>query len=182
MNLNHVLQIEGIQVAENKSFIDNRGSLIKVCAVKGFFDSLDSIVISLNPVLGTTRGLHFQAEPFAEEKIVTCIQGAIFDVVVDLREGSKTFGHWASIELNSSNALQVYIPKGIAHGFQTLSHNSIVHYGISAEYAPDFSYTINPFGGLNIEWPQDTKSISERDAAGVSFDVAAKKYSESLKI
>ena len=169
MNIYQVSEIEGVRISSTKSVSDARGTFVKFHPVNEFDGSIDSIAISFNPVLGTVRGLHFQIEPFAEEKLVTCIQGAIFDVIVDLREDSKTFGKWASLELSATNSLQAYLPKGVAHGFQTLLSNSIVHYGLGAPYAPEFSYSIDPFGDLGISWPLETNSISEKDTSGVSL-------------
>jgi dTDP-4-dehydrorhamnose 3,5-epimerase len=139
------------------------------------------VAVSINPSIATVRGLHFQVEPHAEEKLVSCIQGSVFDVIVDLRPNSSTFGNWTSFELNSSNNIQVYLPKGIAHGFQTLEPDSIVFYSLGAPYAPESSYSINPFGDLGIDWPLETKSISNKDNDGVSFQFGAQKYAESLK-
>ena len=124
--------------------------------------------------------LHFQVEPFAEEKLITCVQGIIFDVVVDLRPNSRTFGKWTSFELSAENALQAYLPKGVAHGFQTLMPDSIIHYSLSSTYSPEFSYAINPFGDIGIDWPITGNSVSQRDLDGISFLSAAQKYAESL--
>ena len=181
MNIHQVSKIEGVRVSSTKLVSDARGAFVKFHPINEFDGSIDSIAISFNPVPGTVRGLHFQIEPFAEEKHITCIQGAIFDVIVDLRENSKTFGKWASMELSASNTLQAYLPKGIAHGFQTLLSNSIVHYSLGAPYAPEFSHSIDPFGDLDISWPLETSSISEKDTKGLSLIVAAEKYSASLK-
>ena len=102
-------------------------------------------------------------------------------MAVDLRPNSETFGMWASFELSAKNALQLYLPKGIAHGFQTLEPNSIVHYTLSSSYSPEFSFAIDPFGDLGIDWPVEVKSISERDIVGISLSAAGKKYTDSLK-
>ena len=102
-------------------------------------------------------------------------------MVIDLRPKSKTFGKWTSFELSAENALQAYLPKGIAHGFQTLMPNTIVHYGLSSEYSPESSYVIDSFGDRNIDWPIKDHSISERDTAGIAFSSAAQKYSDSIK-
>ncbi len=177
-----VTEIQGIRLSKGTSISDSRGTFIKVEPSKEFLTELDSAATSINPLLGTIRGLHFQIEPFAEEKIVTCIQGAIFDVVVDIRPFSKTFGKWATFELSFTNRLQAYLPKGIAHGFQTLLPNTIVNYCLSANYSPDSAFSINPLGDIGIDWPIKEFSISERDASGVSLSVAAQKYDESLKM
>jgi dTDP-4-dehydrorhamnose 3,5-epimerase len=176
-----VPEITGLRVRQLSPVIDARGSFVKFQPSIELENSLDSIAFSLNPHLGTIRGLHFQIEPFAEEKLVTCVQGVVFDVAVDLRPNSKTFGKWTSFELSASNALQVYLPKGIAHGFQTLEANSIVHYTLSSPYSPEFSYAIDPFGDLEIDWPLTVNSISERDWGGISISDAGKKYADSLK-
>ena len=176
-----VPEIEGIGVRKLSSAIDARGSFVKFQPSAELENSLDSIGFSLNPQPGTIRGLHFQIEPFAEEKLVTCVQGEVFDVAVDLRPNSQTFGKWTSFELSALNGLQVYLPKGIAHGFQTIEPNSIVHYVLSSPYSPEFSYAINPFGDLGIDWPIGVNSISERDRGGISISDAGNKYAESLK-
>lgn len=158
-----------------------RGSFIKFHPLEEFENSLDSVAVSFNPTLGTLRGLHFQVEPFAEEKLVTCIQGSIFDVLVDLRPNSPTLGKWTSFQLSADNRLQVYVPKGIAHGFQTTKSDSIVHYCLSSSYSPESSYAIDPLGDMNIDWPLKSTAVSERDSGGITVDSAAQKYSESLK-
>ena len=176
-----VPEIDSVRVTKVTSATDARGSFVKFHPSQEFEDSLDSIAFSVNPNVGTIRGMHFQVEPFAEEKLVTCAQGRIFDVAVDLRPNSETFGMWASFELSATNALQVYLPKGIAHGFQSLERNSIVHYILSSPYSPEYSHTIDPFGDLEIDWPMKVNSISERDRDGISFSAAGKKYLDSLK-
>ena len=174
-------EIEGVRVTKSKSVSDSRGTFIKIQPSLEFQDGLDSIVASINPKIGTIRGLHFQIAPYAEEKIVTCIQGSIFDVIVDIRPESKTFGNCATFELNAENGIQVYLPKGIAHGFQTLQHNTIIQYCLGATYSPEFAYSIDPFGELGINWPVKDFSISGKDAGGLSFADAAKKYAQSIE-
>src|SRR5581483_11185889 len=93
--------------------------------------------VSYNRTRGTLRGLHFQRAPYQETKIVRCIQGAIWDVVVDLRAGSPTYLGWEAFELTSDNMVAVYVPKGFAHGFQTLTDHARVSYRISTPYVPD---------------------------------------------
>ena len=182
MKVNQVSEIDGIRITEAMSVTDARGTFVKFQPLKDLESPLDSVALSINPNLGTVRGMHFQVEPFAEEKLVTCIQGSIFDVIVDLRPNSRTFGKWASFELTAVNALQAYLPKGIAHGYQTLMPNSIIHYSLSATYAPEYSYAIDPFGDLGVEWPIKVHLVSERDANGISLFSAGQKYAESLKI
>ena len=176
MKTNQVSEIQGVKITTVKSVADVRGTFIKFHPLKELANSLDSVAVSFNPNLGTIRGLHFQVEPFAEEKLVTCIQGSVFDVIVDLRPESITFGNWTSFELSAENALQMYLPKGIAHGIP----NTIIHYGLSASHSLESSYAINPFGDLGIDWPLKAHSVSEKDAQGVSLAYAAEKYAESL--
>lgn len=180
MATSRVTLIDGVRISQFKSVSDVRGTFIKLHPLRELGNSLDSVAISFNPNLGTIRGLHFQVEPFAEEKLVSCVQGGVFDVIVDLRPGSQTFGKWTSFELSAENALQAYLPKGIAHGFQTLLPNSIIHYGLSASHSLESSYSIDPFGDLGIDWPLKERSVSEKDAQGVSLAYAAEKYAESL--
>jgi len=182
MRASQVSEIDGVRISKIESASDSRGTFIKFHPSRELHTVLDSIAVSFNPIIGTIRGLHFQTEPFSEEKIITCIQGSIFDVVVDIRPGSRTFGRWASIELSADNSLQAYLPNGIAHGFQTLLPNSTVHYGITSIYSPESSYAIDPFGDLDIDWPVEILAISERDKNGISLSEAAQKYADSLKV
>lgn len=181
MNSVNLNEIEGVRLTKTFSASDSRGLFIKVQPFKDFQNGLDSVANSINPKQGTIRGLHFQIEPFAEEKIVTCIQGSIFDVVVDIRPQSKTFGKWAAFELSAANQIQAYLPKGIAHGFQTLQSNSVIQYCLSVSYSMESAYSIDPFGGLQITWPINEFYISEKDARGIPFETAAHKYAQSLE-
>lgn len=181
MNLNEVHEIDGVRITKVKSITDTRGTFMKFHPLIELKNSLDSIALSFNTNIGTIRGLHFQVAPFTEEKLVSCVQGSIFDVIVDLREDSRTFGKWTSLELSAENALQAYLPKGVAHGFQTLTPNSIIYYGLSCTYSPKSAISINPFGDLGITWPLQNFSISEKDLSGISLSSAALKYAESLE-
>jgi dTDP-4-dehydrorhamnose 3,5-epimerase len=180
MVANRVSVIDGVRITKFKSISDFRGTFIKLHPLSELGNSLDSVALSFNPNCGTIRGLHFQVEPFAEEKLVSCVQGSVFDVIVDLRPSSQTFGKWTSFELSAENSLQAFIPKGIAHGFQTLMPNSIMHYGLSVSHSLESSYAIDPLGDIGIGWPLKVHSISENDAQGVSLAIAAQKYAESL--
>jgi dTDP-4-dehydrorhamnose 3,5-epimerase len=174
--------IEGLKLIEAVTHNDMRGSFTKYHPSLYLRENLSSVAISYNPKLGTIRGLHLQIEPFAEEKLISCIQGSIFDVLLDLRPNSPSFGKFAAIELNQENNLQVYLPKGIAHGFQSLAPNSIVQYILTSKYAPECSISINPLRDLEINWPVADFIISEKDSLGMSLMNAAKKYADSLEI
>ena len=181
MTQNRVSEIEGVRLTPLQAVDDSRGSFIKFHPQVELGDYLDSISFSHNSAKATLRGLHFQIEPFAEEKLVTCLQGSIFDVILDLRENSRTFGKWASYELSSSNRLQLFLPKGLAHGYQTLQPNSIIQYVLSAPYSSLHSFSINPFDEVGVAWPLNQPILSEKDEAGISLADAAKKYAQSLK-
>ena len=122
--------------------------------------------VSYSKWRGTLRGLHFQADPHGETKLVRCVSGAVWDVVVDLRRGSPTYGKWVGIELNRSNRLALYIPRGFAHGFQTLADDTELLYGISPDYVAEAARGIrwnDPV--VAIEWPLPPVALSPRDAA-----------------
>ena len=114
--------------------------------------------------------MHYQAAPHAETKVVRCIGGAVFDVIVDVREGSPTRGQWQGFELSAANRRQLYIPEGFAHGFQALTDNAEVAYMISALHVPDaaagFRYD-DP--GVAIAWPLPVSTISDRDLGWPPF-------------
>ncbi|SOJ53521.1 dTDP-4-dehydrorhamnose 3,5-epimerase [Mycobacterium simulans] len=123
---------------------------------------------------GVLRGLHFAQLPPSQAKYVTCVSGSIFDVVVDIRLGSPTFGRWASVLLDDQDRRTIYLSEGLAHGFLALQDNSTVMYLCSAEYNPQREHTIcatDPT--LAIDWPLvdgAAASLSDRDAAAPSFD------------
>jgi len=119
---------------------------------------------SFNHRKGTIRGLHWQAAPEEETKLIRCTRGAIYDVIVDLRRGSRTYGAWVTTELSEQNGLLVYAPKGCAHGFQTLLDRTAVFYEISTPYTPDCARGARfDDPALGIEWPLEVTVISERD-------------------
>jgi dTDP-4-dehydrorhamnose 3,5-epimerase len=120
--------------------------------------------------VGTLRGIHFQAPPYEEAKLIRCSMGAIYDVIVDLRPKSSTYKEWVSTELNSENRRMVYVPKGFAHGFLTLTDNSEIFYMMSEFYAPGFGRGIkwnDPV--LGITWPAEVRVISSQDQSYPDF-------------
>lgn len=166
-------QIPGAMILQTGRTYDERGFFEKIFDKKVFASlklntDLDSIAISSNTHIGTLRGLHFQSPPFAEDKIVTCIAGSIFDVVVDLRYGSQTFRKWAAVKLESQDEQALYLPAGVAHGFQTLVDNSTVLYGITSTYNPTNAHSIRYSDPeLNITWPMSVGIVSTKDAEGL---------------
>jgi dTDP-4-dehydrorhamnose 3,5-epimerase len=115
--------------------------------------------------VGAVRGMHFQHPPAAEIKLVRCVAGSVFDVIVDLRQGSPTLGQWFGAELSADNKQMLYIPQGFAHGFQTLTTDCQLIYCHSAYYTPDAEGAIrynDPH--IGITWPLPVTDLSERDA------------------
>ena len=122
---------------------------------------------SLSRNVGTLRGLHFQSPPHAQAKLIRCVCGAIFDVVVDIRRGSSTYGHWEGYKLTAENGDQLYVPVGFAHGFLTLEPDSEIVYKCSDYYAPETEGSLlwnDP--DIGIDWPTGPDPIlSDKDAA-----------------
>lgn len=142
----------------------------KEFANKGLDSEFIQSSISINKNKGTFRGMHYQTKPFEESKIVRCTKGKIFDIIIDLRANSKTFKEWISIELSEENYKMLYIPKGFAHGFQTLEDNTEVFYQISQYYMPEYSKGVkwnDP--EFNIKLPLDVSIISRKDLSYDSF-------------
>jgi len=134
-------------------------------AARGLDASLAQCNLAFNHKQGTLRGLHFQHAPHEQVKLVRCIRGAVYDVVVDLRPGSPTFRQWASVELTADNRRMLYVPAGLAHGYVTLSDDAEVIYQASAPWAPKSEGGVrwnDPAFG--ITWPGDPVVISDRDA------------------
>lgn len=176
----NITDIQGVRVVKAIHASDLRGQFIKYHPNAFLRSRLESVAVSINPTIGTIRGIHFQVEPYAEEKIVTCLQGEVFEVIVDIRPDSKTYGKIATFQLSDKDLTQIFLPKGIAHGFQTLQSNTIVHYSLTSEYSAEHSYSINPFSDLGIKWPRKECLISEKDSNGITLLAAQLKYSESI--
>jgi dTDP-4-dehydrorhamnose 3,5-epimerase len=161
--------LPGVFVITPQRVADDRGFFARTwCARElgehGLKTSLAQCSISFNTSSGTLRGLHFQASPDAETKIVRVTAGAVFDVIVDLRTGSPTFKRWVGVELTAANRRMVYIPEGLAHGFVTLEDQTEVFYQISPAYVPEAARGVrwnDPAFG--IEWPREPRVISNRD-------------------
>lgn len=126
---------------------------------------------------GIIRGLHLQLPPYSETKLIRCIKGSIFDVFVDLRKGSKTFGKWGSIELSEENKKMILIPRGFAHGYCTLTDITEVLYKVDNYYARDYEVGIlwnDP--ELMIDWPVNEPILSEKDKSNISLKEFIYKY------
>ncbi|MEM9684562.1 MAG: dTDP-4-dehydrorhamnose 3,5-epimerase, partial [Pseudomonadota bacterium] len=127
---------------------------------------------SLSRTAGTVRGLHFQTPPAAQPKLLRVLQGSVFDVAVDIRRGSATYGHHVAAELSAENGRQIWIPAGFAHGFMTLEQDTIVHYKMGAPYSPEHEAGLlwnDP--GLGIDWPLPIEQAvtSDRDREWPTF-------------
>jgi dTDP-4-dehydrorhamnose 3,5-epimerase len=163
------LRLAGAYIVRPKLVEDERGAFgRRFCAEQfrahGLETDLVQRSISFNTRAGTLRGMHFQSPPYLEAKIVRCTRGAIFDVMVDLRAGSPTYGQWHGEELTTDNRLLLYIPKGFAHGFQSLVDNSEVDYEITPAYVPEAAAGFRfDDPQLAIDWPVADMTISERD-------------------
>lgn len=161
--------IDGLWIVEIEKMTDDRGYFGRTfCqrefSARGLCATWVQTSVSFNARTGTLRGLHFQAPPAAEIKLVRCEAGAIFDVVVDLRRTSPSYRRWVSVQLTADNGRQLYIPKGLAHGFQTLADNTQVHYQISEFFQPALSRGLRwNDSELQIPWPRHDRTISPRD-------------------
>ena len=159
--------LNGPKLIPTQNHLDDRGSFSKLSHLRLLELSMSmdiSVSVSKNSVYGTVRGIHFQLPPFSESKLITCLSGSIFDVVVDLRDSSPTYRNWSSVELSSESLQYLYVPKGFAHGFQTLENDTNLLYVISGEYSAEHSRRIN-FQDLElaINWPLPVTEISLAD-------------------
>lgn len=161
--------LAGAIVVSAERMADERGHFARLyCrdefARHGLDPSLSQCSVSWNRTAGTLRGMHYQAAPHAEAKLVRCTRGALFDVIVDLRPGSGTRGRWFGLELAATGDDMLYVPEGFAHGFLTLAADTEVHYQISVPYQPAASRGFRwDDPEVGISWPARPEVISARD-------------------
>lgn len=165
------LDLDGVIAFTPPRFGDNRGDFAETYkksawAAAGVVDEFVQDNHSRSSRRFTLRGLHFQAPPFAQAKIVRVLRGRVLDVVVDIRKGSPSFGRWVALELSAERGEQIYVPVGFAHGFLTLEPDAEVHYKVSAEYSKDHELGLawdDPT--VAIRWPLDGADpvLSEKD-------------------
>lgn len=154
---------------------DDRGSFMRTFCGREFAKhGLEARYVqhstSYSRVHGTLRGMHFQHPPHAEAKVVSCLKGAIWDVIIDLRPESPTFRCWQGFKLTSANRDRIYVPRGFGHGFQTLTDDTEVAYLISDYYAPSAAGGVRyDDPAFSIEWPLPVSMISERDRTYPNF-------------
>ncbi len=163
-------KIKGAFVIEPERLEDERGFFARVWdrqefKAHGLSADLAQCSISFNSKKGTLRGMHFQAMPHAENKLVRCTLGALFDVILDLRPESPAFKEWFSVELTADNRKMLYIPEGVAHGFQALSDNTEVFYQISESHHPEQARGVKwDDPAFKIKWPLPVSVISAKDS------------------
>ncbi len=164
-------KIDDLIIIEPTVFVDDRGYFLESYNQKKFEEIIGKVSFiqdnESKSSKGILRGLHFQKPPFDQAKLVRCIEGKVLDIAVDLRNESKTYGQYISVELSSVNKKQLFIPRGFAHGFLVLSHSAIFAYKVDNFYAPDYDSGIcwnDPI--LNIPWGVDIDEIlvSEKDS------------------
>jgi len=172
----HRTKLPGVVEVDLKLYRDERGFFARSWCQKEFLTeglnaSTVQCSVSFNQMKGTLRGLHYQAPPFPEAKLVRCTRGAIYDVVLDLRPESPTFREWIGVELNSENRRMLYVPEGCAHGFLTLEEETEVFYQMSEFYHPELARGVrwnDP--AFQIAWPGKVEVISQRDRTYSDFE------------
>jgi dTDP-4-dehydrorhamnose 3,5-epimerase len=162
--------VEGVLLIAPDHFEDERGYFQRTWALDEFTDrGLEPRMVqrnvSYNRASGTLRGMHFQREPYSEVKLISCSIGAIYDVAIDIRPDSPTFGQWFGAELRQDNGQMLYVPRGCAHGYLSLVPDSTVEYLISEFYHPEAAGGIrwnDPY--FNVNWPTEPSVVNARDA------------------
>lgn len=161
--------LAGAYVIELEPFRDERGLFVRTFCQKefasiGFHKQIVQINHSVTRQKGAVRGLHYQLPPACETKIIRCVQGTVFDVMVDIRKRSSTYLKWHGVELSKDNMQMVFIPEGFAHGFQTLTDNAELIYHHSEFYNPEYERGLRfDDPALAIHWPLKVSDLSERD-------------------
>jgi dTDP-4-dehydrorhamnose 3,5-epimerase len=173
----HPTPLNEAAVIEIEAINDSRGYFARsFCDTemreKGIQFNMTQSNVAFNLKSGTLRGMHFQRPPYSEAKIVTCFSGAIYDVIIDLNYKSSTFGKWYGLKLTEENGLSLYVPKGFAHGYKTLTDNTSIHYMVSEKYTPSHESGVRwndeAFG---IEWPMTEQTIiSKKDESWNHFN------------
>lgn len=168
--------IAGLLVITPKVFRDDRGYFLETFNIKKLEEAgINTSFVQDNEsksTQGVIRGLHYQLNPYAQGKLVRAIEGTVYDVAVDLRKDSPTFGQWYGVELSGENKKQFYIPRGFAHGFSVLSETAVFAYKCDAYYHPEAERGIRfDDPELNIDWKVDVQKavVSAKDEANISF-------------
>ena len=169
-NFKNDIIIPEVMHVVTKMHVDNRGWFKEVYSSDHFdikIGPFPLVCMSETKLAGAIRGLHFQVSPHSQGKLVSCLQGSIFDVAIDIRPASMTFGKWTFSKLSAENNKMLWIPPNFAHGFQTLERDTKVLYFCSDTYKPELERTITPFDeNIAIEWPLEVTEIKDRDKNG----------------
>jgi dTDP-4-dehydrorhamnose 3,5-epimerase len=169
-------KVTGAFLIEPEPITDERGFFARIwCrdefAAHGLNPTLAQANVSFNHRKGTLRGMHYQAAPHQEAKLVRCTRGAIWDIVLDLRPDSPTYRAWTGAELSDANRAMLYVPEGCAHGFLTLTDAAEVAYQMSVPYAPEAARGVRyDDPAFDIEWPGEVVVINQRDASYPDVD------------
>ncbi|MDF1544054.1 MAG: dTDP-4-dehydrorhamnose 3,5-epimerase [bacterium] len=177
------IEIPGPLIVQPKLFHDNRGHFAQIFAAKDYARQgievsfvQDNYSVSLKE--GTVRGMHYQLVPCAQSKLIHVVAGAVWNVIVDLRQGSQWFGKWWGIELSAENHTQLFLPEGFANGFCALTGNAAVCYKVDRYYSPEhergFRWNDQSIG---IDWPVKEPILSERDRSAPLFEEAEHNFS-----
>jgi dTDP-4-dehydrorhamnose 3,5-epimerase len=170
----HTTGLPGLLCLSPQKFVDERGYFFETWNRRELSKAgIDVDFVQDNQSwsrqAGTLRGLHFQAPPHAQDKLIRCIRGKIFDVAVDIRRGSPAYGQWHGVELSPGNATQLFIPKGFLHGFLTLEADTEVQYKCSDYYTPECDGAVR-WDSLGIDWPlAGAPVLSQKDVRAVPF-------------
>ena len=168
-------KLQDVRLVELEPHHDERGYFARTMCVQEFAAhdmevSYPQHSVAFSSKKGLVRGMHFQIDPHFEVKVVRCVVGTVMDVIIDLRPQSSTYLQWESYELSEENMRQLYVPRGFAHGYQTLTENTLVNYLCSTFYKPEASsgirYNDPKFA---IEWPLEVGGLSERDSSWKDF-------------
>ena len=165
----HPTSLDGVRLVELERVGDDRGYFARTFCVRefsanGLQTSFVQHSISRTTRTGSIRGMHFQRSPYEEVKLIRCLKGAIYDVLIDIRPASSTYMRWEAYELTDKNERELYVPAGIAHGFQSLQSDTEVSYLISAYFAPESAAGIRyDDPAFAIAWPLPVADISDRD-------------------
>lgn len=171
-------KLKGAYIIDPEKLVDCRGFFVRTWCRRefeahGLDAGLAQCSVSMSRKRGTLRGMHYQAAPHEETKLVRCVSGSVYDVIIDLRPESRTFLQHLPVVLSAENYRTLYVPKGFAHGFQTLEDNTEVLYQMSEFYYPECARGVRwDDPAFDIRWPEAERTIIERDLGYPDFDVS----------
>lgn len=169
-------RLEGAYTIDLDKREDHRGFFARAWCAKEFEEyglppRMVQANLSYNKIKGTVRGMHYQLAPFGEAKVIRCTRGRLYDVIIDLRPGSPTYGEWFGVELSAETRTMLYVPERFAHGFQTLEDDTEALYLVSQFYTPGAERGIRyDDPAFRIAWPMDVQAISDKDRGWPNFN------------